>query len=75
MEKHCRYMKMETNIFGVVEADEFIINSKSDLTINIGDNASITSDGNSMTLKVGDVELMLDSQGLTLNQGKLSIKK
>ena len=68
-------MKMETNIFGVVEADEFIINSKSYLTINIGDNASITSDGNSMTLKVGDVELMLDSQGLTLNQGKLSIKK
>lgn len=68
-------MNMEINTFGVVEADEFIINSKSDLTINIGDNASITSDGNSMTLKVGDVELMLDSQGLTLSQGKLSIKK
>ena len=68
-------MNMEINTSGDIDAQEFNINAQSAFTINIGDNASITSDGSSMTLKISDVELLLDGEGLTLNKGKFNIKK
>ena len=68
-------MNMEINTSGDIDAEELTINAQSSFTINIGDKASITSDGNSMTLKISEVELLLDRKGLTLNKGKFNIKK
>ena len=68
-------MNMEINASCDIAAQEFNINTHSSFIINIGDDASITSDGSSMTFKISEVELLLDSEGLTLNKGKFNIKK
>ena len=68
-------MNMEINTSCDIAAQEFNINTHSSFIINIGDDASITSDGSSMTFKISEVELLLDSEGLTLNKGKFNIKK
>lgn len=68
-------MNMEINTSCDIAAQEFNINTQSSFIINIGDDASITSDGSSMTFKISEVELLLDSEGLTLNKGKFNIKK
>ena len=77
--KHMTFKSLSSDI----QCDELSINSSKLLSLKvsdkfeimIGEKASIISDGSKIIFKLDKMEVKLDSNGFTIEKGKLNIKQ